>query len=101
MRAPASHETRRLNGTTHRLIGNVTGVSMADIEAGLNANGAGLGDYSVEISVNVRTGVAHGSASTKTTAKTSTMSSNSLLLNTQSSKLKSEALALLSDLPAK
>ena len=53
---PASHETRRLNGTTHRLIGNVTGVSMADIEAGLNANGAGLGDYSVEISVNVRTG---------------------------------------------
>jgi hypothetical protein len=38
------------------LIGNVTGVSMADIEAGLNANGAGLGAYSVEISVDVSAG---------------------------------------------
>ena len=29
---------------------------MADIEAGLNANGAGLGAYSVEISVDVSVG---------------------------------------------
>ena len=52
---PASHETL-VEWYDASLIGNVTGVSMADIEAGLNANGAGLGDYSVEISVNVGMG---------------------------------------------
>ena len=38
------------------LIGNVSGVSKDDINAGLNSNGAGLGDYSIEISVDVSTG---------------------------------------------
>ncbi len=53
--SPASHETE-IEWYDESLIGNVTGVSMADIEAGLNANGAGLGAYSVEISVDVSTG---------------------------------------------
>jgi hypothetical protein len=52
---PTSHETL-VEWYDASLIGNVTGVSMADIEAGLNANGAGLGAYSVEISVDVSTG---------------------------------------------
>ena len=51
----ASHETR-VEWYDESLIGNVTGVSMADIEAGLNADGAGLGAYSVEISVDVSAG---------------------------------------------
>ena len=52
---PTSHDTE-IVWYDASLIGNVTGVSMADIEAGLNANGAGLGAYSVEISVDVSTG---------------------------------------------
>lgn len=52
---PTSHETE-IVWYDASLIGNVTDVSMADIEAGLNANGAGLGAYSVEISVDVSTG---------------------------------------------
>jgi len=56
---PASHETL-VEWYDASLIGNVTGVSMADIEAGLNANGAGLGAYSVEISVDVSTGGGNG-----------------------------------------
>ena len=52
---PASHETL-IEWYDASLIGNVTGVSKADIAAGLNANGAGLGAYSVEISVDVSVG---------------------------------------------
>ncbi|MBT5026126.1 MAG: hypothetical protein HON05_05135, partial [Euryarchaeota archaeon] len=52
---PTSHDTE-IVWYDASLIGNVTGVSMADIEEGLNANGAGLGAYSVEISVDVSAG---------------------------------------------
>ena len=56
---PTSHETE-IVWYDVSLIGNVTGVSMADIETGLNANGAGLGAYSFEISVDVSTGGGNG-----------------------------------------
>ena len=53
--APASHETL-VEWYNASMIGNVSGVSKDDINAGLNSNGAGLGDYSIEISVDVATG---------------------------------------------
>ena len=56
---PASHETV-VEWYDASLIGNVSGVSMADIEAGLNADGAGLGAYSIEISVDATVGGAAG-----------------------------------------
>jgi Na+/proline symporter len=52
---PTSHDTE-IVWYDASLIGNVTGVSMADIEDGLNTNGAGLGAYLVEISVDVSAG---------------------------------------------
>ena len=56
---PTSHETE-IVWYDASLIGNITDVSMADIEAGLNADGAGLGAYSFEISVDVSTGGGNG-----------------------------------------
>ena len=56
---PTSHETE-IVWYDASLIGNITDVSMADIEAGLNADGAGLGPYSFEISVDVSTGGGNG-----------------------------------------
>ena len=53
--APASHETL-LEWYDASMIGNVSNVTKADIMAGLDSNGAGLGDYSIEISVDVSMG---------------------------------------------
>jgi sodium/proline symporter len=53
--APATHETL-VEWYNASMIGNVSGVSKDDINAGLNSNGAGLGDYSIEISVDVDMG---------------------------------------------
>ena len=58
------------------MIGNVSGVSKDDINAGLNSNGAGLGDYSIEISVDVATGGGAG-CHTPMMAKTSIIRLNS------------------------
>ncbi|NCG42854.1 MAG: hypothetical protein GWO84_04875 [Euryarchaeota archaeon] len=53
--APASHETL-VEWYDASMIGNVSNVTKADIMAGLDSNGAGLGDYSIEISVDVSMG---------------------------------------------
>ena len=53
--APASHETL-VEWYDASMIGNVSNVTKADIMAGLDSNGAGLGDYSIEISVDVASG---------------------------------------------
>ena len=53
--SPASHETL-VEWYDASMIGNVSNVTKADIMAGLDSNGAGLGDYSIEISVDVASG---------------------------------------------
>ena len=53
--APASHETL-VEWYDASMIGNVSNVTKGDIMAGLDSNGAGLGDYSIEISVDVSMG---------------------------------------------
>ena len=53
--APASHETL-VEWYDASMIGNVSNVTKADIMAGLDSNGAGLGDYSIDISVDVSAG---------------------------------------------
>ena len=53
--SPASHETL-VEWYDASMIGNVSNVTKADIIAGLDSNGAGLGDYSIEISVDVASG---------------------------------------------
>ncbi len=53
--APASHETL-VEWYDASMIGNVSNVTKADIMAGLDSNGAGLGAYSIEISVDVSMG---------------------------------------------
>ena len=53
--APASHETL-VEWYDASMIGDVSNVTKADIMAGLDSNGAGLGDYSIEISVDVSMG---------------------------------------------
>jgi len=53
--APASHETL-VEWYDASMIGDVSNVTKADIMAGLDSNGAGLGDYSIDISVDVSTG---------------------------------------------
>jgi hypothetical protein len=53
--APATHETL-VEWYDASMIGNVSNVTTDDIRAGLDSNGAGLGDYSIEISVDVGVG---------------------------------------------
>ena len=53
--APTSHETL-VEWYDTSMIGNVSNVTKADIMAGLDSNGAGLGGYSIEISVDVSMG---------------------------------------------
>jgi sodium/proline symporter len=53
--APATHETL-VEWYNASMIGDVSNVTKADIMAGLDSNGAGLGDYSIEISVDVSAG---------------------------------------------
>ena len=53
--APASHETL-VEWYDASMIGDVFNVTKADIIAGLDSNGAGLGDYSIGISVDVSAG---------------------------------------------
>jgi hypothetical protein len=53
--APASHETL-VEWYDASMIGDVSNVTKADIMAGLDSNGAGLGDYSIEISVDASAG---------------------------------------------
>ena len=57
--APASHETL-VEWYNASMIGDVSNVTRADIVAGLDSNGAGLGEYSVDISVDVGVGGAAG-----------------------------------------
>lgn len=57
--APASHETL-VEWYNASMIGDVSNVTRADIVAGLDSNGAGLGEYSVDISVEVGVGGAAG-----------------------------------------
>lgn len=57
--APASHETL-VEWYNASMIGEVSNVTKADIMAGLDSNGAGLGDYSIDISVDVATGSGAG-----------------------------------------
>ena len=53
--AETSHETL-VEWYNSSMIGMVSNVTKADIMAGLDSNGAGLGDYSIEISVDVASG---------------------------------------------
>ncbi|MEJ6654206.1 MAG: sodium/proline symporter [Euryarchaeota archaeon] len=53
--SPASHETL-VEWYDASMIGDVSNVTKADIMAGLDSNGAGLGDYSIEISVDASMG---------------------------------------------
>ena len=53
--APVSHETL-VEWYDSSMIGTVSNVTKADIMAGLDSNGAGLGGYSIEISVDVASG---------------------------------------------
>ena len=57
--APASHETL-VEWYNASMIGEVSNVTKADIMAGLDSNGAGLGDYSIDISVDVAAGSGAG-----------------------------------------
>jgi len=57
--APASHETL-VEWYNASMIGDVSNVTKADIMAGIDSNGAGLGAYSIDISVDVAAGSGAG-----------------------------------------
>ena len=52
---PSSHETL-VEWFNASMIGDVSNVTRDDIVAGLDSNGAGLGQYSIDISVDVNLG---------------------------------------------